>query len=301
MVERTPQLKVPGAKAAAAKPIVPRAESSAPDWRPHTYVVKRGDTLFGIALDHGLDYKDIALWNGIDNPNAIQTGRELRLNPPQAAAPGAGDAAHDGAAVTAPLTTVPPVSARPVTPAAGGIVVKTEPKAQKLPYSEQALAQLQSRPADKARDGAVAAQPVKLDTRPETPAAPAAGADEDGIVWAWPALGKLVATFSESANSKGLDISGRAGQPVYAAAPGTVLYSGSGIRGYGKLIVLKHVKGYSSVYAHNSEVLVKEGQSVVKGQKIAEMGNSDTDQVKLHFEIRRLGKPIDPARYLPAS
>jgi len=116
-----------------------------------------------------------------------------------------------------------------------------------------------------------------------------------------PAKGKVIASFNEASNLKGVDISGKMGQPVFASAPGKVVYSGSGLRGYGKLVIIKHNKTYLSAYAHNSQILVKEGQSVVKGQRIAEMGDSDTDQVKLHFEIRRLGKPADPLKHLPAS
>jgi lipoprotein NlpD len=108
-----------------------------------------------------------------------------------------------------------------------------------------------------------------------------------------------VATFNDS-TSKGIAIAGKLGQPVLASAPGRVIFSGTGIRGFGKLIVIKHNNTYLSVYAHNSELVVKEGQNVTKGQKIAEMGNSDADQVKLHFEIRRFGKPIDPLKLLPS-
>ena len=117
----------------------------------------------------------------------------------------------------------------------------------------------------------------------------------------WPAKGKVIGSFSETANLKGIDIAGTAGQPVFASAAGTVVYAGTGLRGYGKLIIIKHNKTYLSAYAHNRDILVKEGQSVTKGQKIAEMGNTDTSDVKLHFEIRRLGKPMDPARYLPPA
>jgi lipoprotein NlpD len=98
-----------------------------------------------------------------------------------------------------------------------------------------------------------------------------------------------------------LDIAGRQGEPVIASAPGRVVYSGSGLRGYGKLVIIKHNKTYLSAYAHNKDILVKEGQSVIKGQKIAEIGNTDSDVPKLHFEIRKLGKPVDPAKYLPPS
>ncbi len=131
--------------------------------------------------------------------------------------------------------------------------------------------------------------------------APAAAASGDeNIGWIWPAHGTVIAGFDEAKN-KGLDIAGRAGDPVLAAADGRVVYAGAGLRGYGNLIILKHNNTYLTAYAHNQTLLVKEDQTVQKGQKIAEMGNSDADRVKLHFEIRRQGKPVDPARYLPAK
>jgi lipoprotein NlpD len=113
-----------------------------------------------------------------------------------------------------------------------------------------------------------------------------------------PTQGKLIGSFSEADNRKGIDIAGKLGQPIFASAPGKVVYSGSGLRGYGKLLIIKHNKTYLSAYAHNDQLLVKEGETVTRGQKIAEMGNTDSDQVKLHFEVRRLGKPVDPANYL---
>jgi lipoprotein NlpD len=128
--------------------------------------------------------------------------------------------------------------------------------------------------------------------------APAVAAGSDDVPWIWPANGKLVGTFSES-GSKGVDIAGKAGDPVIAAGDGKVVYSGTGLRGYGKLVIIKHNAVYLSAYAHNREILVKEGQSVTRGQKIAEMGNTDADQVKLHFEVRRMGKPVDPLKHLP--
>jgi lipoprotein NlpD len=152
---------------------------------------------------------------------------------------------------------------------------------------------------------APAAETVRTPAPSEARAAPSPptpdDADDDHLSWSWPAKGKVIAGFSESANLKGIDIAGSMGEPVVASAPGKVVYAGSGLRGYGKLIIIKHNKTYLSAYAHNREILVKEGQQVAKGQKIAEMGNSDADQVKLHFEIRRLGKPMDPARYLPPA
>lgn len=142
--------------------------------------------------------------------------------------------------------------------------------------------------------------PVAAASAPAKPATPpaAASGDED-LGWIWPAHGTLIAGFDEAKN-KGLDISGRAGDSVLAAADGRVVYAGAGLRGYGNLIILKHNNTYLTAYAHNQALLVKEDQSVQKGQKIAEMGNSDADRVKLHFEIRRQGKPVDPARYLPS-
>jgi lipoprotein NlpD len=208
------------------------------------------------------------------------------------------------------------------------------PKAQRLPYSEDALAQLRGAPSPFATPAVIAAaaaattkspraetspakpeapkqevprteppksEVAKVDPKPEVPPEPPTGDDEDRLNWSWPANGKVVAPYSEAANLKGIGIGGKAGQPVLASAAGKVVYAGSGLRGYGKLVIIKHNKTYLSVYAHNSEILVKEGQTVAKGQKIAEMGNSDADQVKLHFEIRRLGKPVDPLKYLPTG
>jgi lipoprotein NlpD len=123
-------------------------------------------------------------------------------------------------------------------------------------------------------------------------------ASDEGLEWSIPTKGKVIGEYSESANRKGVDIAGIKGQAVLASASGKVVYSGSGLRGYGKLVIIKHNKTYLSAYAHNEQILVKEGQSVTKGQKIAEMGSTDADQVKLHFEIRKFGKPVDPAKFL---
>ena len=124
---------------------------------------------------------------------------------------------------------------------------------------------------------------------------------DDKVDWVWPAKGRIVTAFSEGSSVKGIDIAGSSGQSVAASAGGKVVYAGTGLRGYGKLIIIKHNATYLSAYAHNREILVKEGQQVTRGQKIAEMGNTDADQVKLHFEIRRQCKPMDPAKYLPPA
>ncbi|HEV3240438.1 MAG TPA: peptidoglycan DD-metalloendopeptidase family protein [Casimicrobiaceae bacterium] len=267
---------------------------------PPTYTVKRGDTLYQIALDHGLDYRELAAWNNIENVNVIRVGQQLLLAPP-----GGG-----GAVATAPLVTAAPVTATPsearpppLLPQGSGRpntpTFKTEPRAIKLPYSEQALAQLQHLAPAVAEARAPAAAPPPSAANPDSGRVPEI--DNDNLGWIWPATGKVVAGFSESANLKGIDIAGKAGQPVLASAAGKVVYAGTGLRGYGKLIIVKHNNTFLSAYAHNREIAVKEGQQVAKGQKIAEMGDTDAEQVMLHFEIRRLGKPVDPAKFLPPA
>lgn len=272
---------------------MPGAAAREPDARPDIYTVKRGDTLYLIALDHGLDYKELAEWNSLDNPNVIRAGQQLRLRAPQSST------------VATPLKPAPAVQGRPVAGAApapadsaastAGDGVKSQPKGIKLAYSEQALAQL-SAPGVKPPPVAVAKVEPRVEEKPA-----ATEDDDEKIEWGWPTAGKVLSTFNESTNLKGIAIAGKQGQAINASAPGKVLYSGDGIRGYGKLVIIKHNKVFLSVYAHNSQVTVKEGQAVVKGQKIAEMGNSDADQVKLHFEIRRFGKPVDPVRMLPGD
>lgn len=267
---------------AVLKPL-PGDESAPP---APLYVVKRGDTLYSIALEHGQDYRDVARWNQLEDPTRLRVGQELRMAPPEGAA-----AAEPGAAQVGAARVPGEIEARPLGPSTSverqpiPEGVRNAPQALRLPYSEQNLAALsrgESKPEAKP-------EPVK-------PAAPER--DPDAIEFAWPAKGRILAGFSEPA-SKGLDIAGKPGDAVLAAAPGRVMYTGTGIRGYGKLIVIKHDNNFNSVYAHNREILVKEGQNVTRGQRIAELGDSDADSPKLHFEIRKSGKPVDPLRYLP--
>ena len=282
VIERAPSVP-------AARPAVPVARTVDP--RPEFYTVKRGDTLYSIALDHGLEYREIAEWNGMSDPNVIRSGQVLRLRPPERVAAQA--AAPASAVQVSPATVAPPVESRPLGAPASS--VKTEPTAVKLPYSERNLALLSRSAAPRAESKPEA----KPETKQEPPAKLEPQPEDDKVDWGWPAAGRLVAQFSEP-NSKGVDIGWRMGDPVYASASGRVVYSGSGLRGYGKLIIIKHNNTYLSAYAHNSEILVKEGQSVVKGQKIGELGNTDADSPKLHFEIRHLGKPVDPLKFLPS-
>jgi lipoprotein NlpD len=167
-----------------------------------------------------------------------------------------------------------------------------------VPYSDQALAQLSNADVAQAKpEPRVEAKFPPPPPRPETSGEMARV--PDNADWIWPVKGKLLSSFNGT-TSKGIDIAGKRGQPVLASAPGRVIFSGTGVRGMGKFIVIKHSEELISVYGHNDEIFVKNGQSVTKGQKIAEMGSTDTDQVKLHFEIRRNGTPIDPLTLLPS-
>lgn len=254
------------------------------------YTVKRGDTLLSIALEFGQGYRDIVGWNNLANPNDIKVDQVLRVLPPEL---GAGGAQTGSVASTG-------IEVRPLSAPAPGVAVgpnKAGPRGDKRPYAEGTLTELQ-RP-----DGAgaaVAAAPAPARAEPARPVEPVASgnAEDDGISWGWPAEGRISTSFEDG--KKGIDIAGKSGQTVMAASSGKVMYAGSGIRGYGNLVIVKHTNNLLSAYAHNKTILVKEGQTVTKGQKIAEMGNSDSDSVKLHFEIRLQGKPVDPSKYLPA-
>ena len=263
--------------------------------------MQKGDTLFSIALEHGQDYREVADWNGIPAPFVIKVGQVLRLSPPGGEAPAEG-------AVALKLPTVGEAKPLAATPLPS---IKSEPRAVKEAYSEQALARMQNPAVKTPAPVPAAPKPTaekaapekapdnKLAAAKQDDSKPADDADPDRLDWAWPANGRIVANFNDNGNNKGLDIAGTMGQPVMAAAAGKVVHIGSTLRGYGKLVIIKHNKTYFSVYAHNSQILVKEGQTVVRGQKIAEMGDSDSNRVELHFEIRRLGKPTDPLKYLP--
>lgn len=234
---------------AATQPAAPL-----PPAPPGFYRVKPGDTLYRIALENGQNYRDIAAWNNLTNPNQIEVDQLLRVAPPAGgvttAAPAAG-----GAAAT------PPLSSGPAVPPIYGSGSNSS------------------------------SAPAAASTEAAVPAA-------SNVSFAWPVRGALLNTFDDSKN-KGINIGGTAGEAVKAAAEGRVVYAGNGLRGYGNLIIIKHDATYLTAYAHNRALMVKEGDAVTKGQKIAEMGNSDSDRVMLHFEVRRQGKPVDPLKYLP--
>jgi lipoprotein NlpD len=286
----------------AVKPATPSETAQVARDERGLYTVKKGDTLIRIALEFGQNYRDLVTWNNLANPNDIKVDQVLRVLPPD----NAGNGVETAAVIMPPTDKTPPPPP---------VVKKTGPKGDKKPYSDAALAELQRPDNGKDASGssapatsvAAASAPAPAPARaaPSVPApaapaaaAPAASAEDEKLSWVWPSEGKVVATFDEGKN-KGVDIAGKAGQQVVAAGAGKVMYAGSGIRGYGNLVIVKHSNSLLSAYAHNRTIVVKEGQSVNKGQMIAEMGDSDADSVKLHFEIRQQGKPVDPSKFLP--
>jgi len=229
--------------------------------KPGYYTVKPRDTLIQIALDNGQNWRDLARWNNLGNVNLIEVGQVLRVVQP-------------GVELSAAATTKPVLTAK-----------VDAPRQLAAPVAGAAPASAPSAAATAAVAGA------------KPPASRDAG--DDDVSWGWPTADAVSAGFDEQRN-KGLAFSGKAGDAVLAAADGRVIYAGSELRGYGNLIIIKHNAAYLTAYAHNQTLLVKDDQAVRKGQKIAEMGSSDADQVKLHFEVRKQGKPIDPAKLLPA-
>ena len=265
-----PVVAAPGSLAPASVPVadlakpLPGAENAG---KPGYYTIKPGDTLIRIGLENGQNWKDLVRWNALDNPNVIEVGQVLRVVMP----------GIDAAAAATRAVTPGRVETRPLDPklaAAAAGAASVPPTSPSVPA-------------------------VLAATPPPVPApVPREGVDDD-VNWAWPAGGTVAGQFEEG-KSKGLVIAGKLGDPVLAAADGRVVYAGSGLRGYGNLVILKHNNTYLTAYAHNQSLAVKEDQAVRRGQKIAEMGSTDAERVQLHFEIRRLGKPIDPSRLLPA-
>ncbi|MGH8418168.1 MAG: peptidoglycan DD-metalloendopeptidase family protein [Pseudomonas sp.] len=235
------------------------------------YVVKRGDTLFSIAFRYGWDWKALAARNNVPEPYTIHVGQTIRFD---------GRSNSTSAAIAAAPVVVPQTATGSSSSPSGSI--KTT---------------VITRPVDSTSgsNGPPATTPVN--TPVNTPVV--AGA-RSASGWAWPTNGVLIGKFSSNGSlNKGVDIAGDLGQPVLAASDGSVVYAGSGLRGYGELVIIKHSDTYVSAYGHNRRLLVREGQQVKAGQAIAEMGSTGTDRVKLHFEIRRQGKPVDPLEFLP--
>ena len=216
-------------------------------------IVQQGDTLYSVAFDAGIDFRQLAQWNRIGEPYIISVGQRIRLTKPDNfVARATGPNSSSGGGLNA--------SSR-----AGGTSGST-----------------------------VSSRSVSSSTR-----ASSISAGATPTSWLWPVTGKVIGTYNPSVGRKGIDIAGAAGSTIKAAASGRVVYSGTGLRGYGEMLILKHSEEFLSAYAHNRRILVKEGEQVQQGQKIAELGNSGTDKYMLHFEIRRLGQPVDPSQYLP--
>ena len=231
------------------------------------YIVKRSDTLFSIAFRYGWDWKALAARNNIPEPYTIHVGQAIRFDGRSSSSP--------GAVAAAPVVVAPATSGNNSSPSGS---IKTT---------------VIRRPADSTSGSAAAPATTPVNT-------PVVAGARSPSGWAWPTSGVLISKFSSNGSlNKGIDIAGDLGQPVLAASDGSVVYAGSGLRGYGELVIIKHSDTYVSAYGHNRRLLVREGQQVKAGQAIAEMGSTGTDRVKLHFEIRRQGKPVDPLEFLP--
>ncbi|MCG8324237.1 MAG: peptidoglycan DD-metalloendopeptidase family protein [Thiotrichales bacterium] len=228
------------------------------------HVVKKGDTLYSIAWNYALDFRDVAGWNRVQAPYLIYPGQVLRLKPAPEASP--------AVAQPGPVMDESATAAKPGVP--GPVKSKT---------TEKPVTAVRKKTA-----GAKKTQTIKKSVQTRN------------VSWRWPVRGKIIKS-STPTSKKGVDIAGRLGQDIKAAAQGDVVYSGSGLLGYGRLIIIKHNETYLSAYAYNSELLVKEGDSVTSGQIIARMGTANTGQAQLHFEIRKNGKSVNPLKLLPRS
>jgi len=290
-----------------------------------SYKVMKGDTLYSIAFRNKVDFRDLASWNGIAVPYTIWPGQDLRLSPPghdTKAAPS--HAAAPVVAAVPPPSNPPPVAGAPhnVPPPAQ----PTQPafqhvtEAEAAPPSVPAPATTTNTPVVVAGKPAESVVPVPTPVAtPGAPAAPVAAAPVEnppastpivasgasrnagGITWRWPADGSMLKKFSSGDAIPGIEIGGKAGDPVRAAADGVVVYSGNGLVGYGELVIIKHSDSFLSAYGHNRKRLVKEGEKVKAGQTVAEMGSSGATRDELQFQIRRDGNPVDPLQYLPSK
>ena len=271
VVDRSGRGPVATTSPTAAAPTVARTAKDG------IYVAQRGDTLQNVALAFGVDARDLARWNGVAESEVLIPGQTLQVTPPASVAT-VSPIVGSGQAEVRPLP--PPGASIPTPPAPG----------TPAPLPPAVVPPAASPPVTTPPPAAV--PPVAA--LPEPSRAPAAS-----LPWIWPTPGKVIETFDDPRN-KGIDIAGNEGAPVQAAADGEVVYVGSAVRGYGNLVIVRHSDDFITAYAHNRKVLVTEKQSVKRGQAIAELGRSDADRPKLHFEIRHQGKPVDPLKYLPA-
>ena len=240
--------------------------SERPLRNPDTHRVRQGDTLFSVAFLYGYTLDELAAWNRLHAPYNIYKGQQLRLTAPSKSTTG-----KTVSRVSKPKKP-PPKSSRPKTRHPKKVITKAPSRAPQSGVST-----------------------TKASSSRRSPAL-----SDAAVNWSWPASGRVIRGYnSKSTGKKGVDIAGKSGESVRAAAAGKVVYSGSGLSGYGRLIIIKHNKDFLSAYAHNRKLIAREGQWVEKGAVIAQMGSSGTDRTQLHFEIRKKGRPVDPRRYLP--
>lgn len=244
------------------------------EYTKKTYTVQRGDTLYAVAWYTGNDYRDLAEYNDLSAPYVIQPGQVLRVTPQP-----------EPIKTPAPSSHVTKRSTDPTSQSVDKRLID-RPKAQAYRKSEKVVKPQKDTHVKKS------SQSVKSATNKGFP--------DKVDKWLWPAEGKVVATFNKAeSGNKGIDIAGARGSKVTAAADGKVVYSGNALRGYGNLVIIKHTDTFLSAYAYNDTILVKEREWVSAGQQIATMGDSGTNSVKLHFEVRYRGKSLDPMKYLP--
>lgn len=265
-----------------------------------SYAVMKGDTLYSIAFRKGVDFRDLAQWNGVAAPYTIWPGQRLTLSPPTkgAAAPVAATSGHVGGTPVATAPVFEPVTVPAGTSAAASASVPATPLATAPPPAKSAAPAVA---ATATTVVPVAGVPAVAPATMPPPAPVAAGASRavSGVQWRWPADGSLAGRFQSGDAIPGIEIAGKSGDPVRAAADGVVVYSGNGLVGYGELVIIKHNDSFLSAYGHNRKRLVKEGQRVSGGQQIAEMGSTGSTRNELEFQIRKDGNPVDPLGYLP--
>ena len=280
-----------GARPVATSESSQGSSRPAPLPNPGTYMVNRGDTLYSISWRYGLDYREVAKWNNVNERFQIFPGQVLQLTSPSSAT-----GTRVASATISPVSSPSSQSQSSSQPDRSTTQQQTQTSSNQQPVSQQPSSQ---RP--------VSQQPTpQQQSRQQTSPQPAASPPQQPVVtsgqpvWRWPANGQIIRRFSAAeGGNKGIDIAGQLGDPVVAAADGRVVYAGSGLLGYGNLVIINHNREFLSAYAHNSRILVSENDMVKAGDKIAEMGQSGTDRVQLHFEIRRNGRPVDPLVHLP--
>lgn len=286
------------------------------------YRVKTGDTLYSIAFNYSLDWKDIASWNGVSRPYTIWPGQDLHLAPPGSRSTRAASTSTTAATTitTRPAGSTPRATTRPADIPAP----RSTTTAQAPPVADEPSPVVAHEPLPPVADGSSPSVPVEVEpattipattipavaeslppvTEPVAESAPAsrppAGPLSNPERWQWPTSGPVINSFNASDPArKGIDIAGEEGQDIFASATGDVVYSGNGLIGFGELIIIKHSDSMLTAYAYNSIRLVQEGERVAAGSKIAEMGRSPQNKTLLHFELRVNGKPVDPLRHLP--